>query len=925
MAIEVSGPYKTIEFNPLNELSELRAAVSGASKEDKKLSWYKNAVKDLGKLDAEISANGKVISIDTKRSNKIYSDNVTSFALPVIARSESSSDVAISLLSFRSGFAGEKSVDFKTDSSLALGMTNNISSEDSELKRQRMLAAAFDAHLDTILPWPEQVKPEELPDNVTSLVEEKAKRSRTSELLRAKSAAQMNLWLALGIGGAAVLALVAGGFTDAFGIRTGIKNLVLRESQPVTPVTAPAIPGTTIDANKYANYITSLNFPTEDSEYGFKAHKGGKVEAYLAEFYGATGEDDKFNPHRDALSYEIRKASDTEYTNRYNAGLDLFKKLNTGLGSYPDNDPWVHTRSSTNHVVEFKTLTGEGWKVVFEGIGGEYVAPAVVAESEEKDEEAEVVPASEPTAGPRRGAPAVGPGFQAGPETYMCSDGLKNVADALIKAQANKCIHDSLVGQGVDINKLTGFDGKLSTLISQHPQLRNMFPLNQELAMYVKDGSTVKTMGFQFSDSRPTNLLSGDKIVNVNDEVVVLTDGNQYALFLKRCGNFVFGIPQPKVAETPAPIVIPTATTTSTATVVEVQRPATATPTRTATPVPAVREYVAPAQPPVEIIPTIQPVPPGEGLIFKWCDNTQTGIPRELDSTDFACDANFRVEFLDPSGNIVLHVLDNVRTTNGVARIRSPQPGMLFRAIERLDLLPANLNLLKDDIYGSTVPAGSNIDIRSGNINIAFALNGPDIILPPPPPPVEGRFPVCVDIFGRTENLTLYELRQRVAGLNLGIGNVDLLSVPQLQDILNRRCIVSVTATQTPSPTSTGTPVIFLSSTPTPDMTPTGTPGRPSSPTPAPTNVETLPTLTPVGTRPPTLVTTPTAGKPNTPTSAPTNVETLPTFTKGPTQPVPPTRTAEPQPKTPTAVGTPKTFNSGSGNPPASPTAVRAS
>jgi len=125
------------------------------------------------------------------------------------------------------------------------------------------------------------------------------------------------------------------------------------------------------DVSTYAKYLTTLTFPTEDPNHGWKAHKGGKVEAYLAEFYGATGEDDVFNPQRDAVSYEIRK--DSKFADRYNPGFDFFKKLNTGLGSYPDDDPWVHTRSPRNEVVEFKTLTREGWNEFFKAHGGEYV------------------------------------------------------------------------------------------------------------------------------------------------------------------------------------------------------------------------------------------------------------------------------------------------------------------------------------------------------------------------------------------------------------------------------------------------------------------------------------------------------------------------------------------------------------------------
>ena len=54
--LEISSPVYKREFNPFNERSELKAAISSApkfKKEDKKPLWLKNAEKDLKVLEKD--------------------------------------------------------------------------------------------------------------------------------------------------------------------------------------------------------------------------------------------------------------------------------------------------------------------------------------------------------------------------------------------------------------------------------------------------------------------------------------------------------------------------------------------------------------------------------------------------------------------------------------------------------------------------------------------------------------------------------------------------------------------------------------------------------------------------------------------------------------------------------------------------------
>src|SRR3989344_5835945 len=190
--------YKTIFFDAQKELEDLQAAL-----ETEKSSKHRTEIKkDINRLRKEIS-DGKVITLDAKRSKEVQSDNVVSLGV----NSSSSSNI----------------VEFRPVSKVKVPEGYDafpwLNGDNGEI---------FD------FAWARS----SLPENVVSLVEEKAKRGRVSELLRSKSAGQVNPLLALGIGGAvAGLGLIAAGVFDIFGARTAIWNLTPfgnREQQPIS-------------------------------------------------------------------------------------------------------------------------------------------------------------------------------------------------------------------------------------------------------------------------------------------------------------------------------------------------------------------------------------------------------------------------------------------------------------------------------------------------------------------------------------------------------------------------------------------------------------------------------------------------------------------------------------------------------------------
>lgn len=842
MQVEVSSPYKTIEFNPLKELSELRAAVSGASEADKKLSWYKNAKEDLKHLE-----NDFVITPKFDKKSEEIKPSKNGIVILGSSNNSSSAEYQFTPVTSKKASKGNtrwdefegKVAKAKLNASYLTYLDSDyVKSQDVQYQRDlRELMEKVRANEGRIpdgydaFPWlngwvGDENKDRQYPDNVINLVEERAKRSRLSEILRSRSAGQVGqvpapgwfTWRRAIIGAAGIGLVSLVGVASIWGPGL-VSSITGGGGQEPVPGVAP-IPEA--DGKRFIK----IKFSEADPDY--KDYHNGNIAALrgqMAQGYFEHTSMDKNTP------YELLDKADKKSIEQ---GMNVFRGDNKptylSVGG-AINDEMLVTRDGQGQVIEFN------WRNNLVEYYGQ-VEPKPVStptpEPAQAEPQAEAAPAPEATAVSRReqqreSSRRTDASRQ---ESFMCADGVKSKADAENKVKKDQCLYSKMLGAGFDLNK--PFDS-----VSYIPLSQAGFDLNTEYQMFYKEGNIVKNdLIFTFTDGRATNLRIGDKFVNINQhKVAKFVQDGKVAIMLDWCGNLIFGFEE--IKETPAPTQTPT--TTSAATVIEVKPTSTPEPTRvpaTQTPVPPPAQYVPPAPPPQELIPQ-QPIPPGEGVILKICDNRQAGIPRELDSTDFACDANFRVEFLDPTGNHVLHVLDNVRTTGGIAKITSPQPGMIFRAIERLDLLPAQLNLVRDDIYGRTVPQGANIDLRSGNIDFAWALNGPDVLPPPPPPPppVEGRFPVCLDIFGRTENLTLYELRQRVAGLNLGIGNVDFLSVPQLQEILNRRCVISVT--------STGTPFVIFNPTQTPESQRTSTPTIPPTPDMTPTRPLQTPTTAP--------------------------------------------------------------------------------
>ena len=490
--------YKTIFFDAQKELEDLQAAL-----ETEKSSKHRTEIKkDINRLRKEIS-DGKVITLDAKRSKEVQSDNVVSLGV----NSSSSSNI----------------VEFRPVSKVKVPEGYDafpwLNGDNGEI---------FD------FAWARS----SLPENVVSLVEEKAKRGRVSELLRSKSAGQVNPLLALGIGGAvAGLGLIAAGVFDIFGARTAIWNLTPfgnREQQPISAGSLNLSGLTREELNKYSNYLTSLAFPTEDPTYGWKASKSGKVSAYLAEFYGATGPDDKFDPGKanpeedDTYAYENARSGDTKYADRYNAALDYFRRLNGGLGSYPDSDDWMHTRNSNNQVVQFRTLNNEGWKIFFEENGGVYVTPPADAEAAHTEEE-EVIEELEESGEEVSTASSETQRAQtiqqqrerssiidaSGPESFICRDGVKSVADALNKIKKDQCLYDALVSGGFDISRFN------ESNVSFIPLSQAGLNLNTEYQMTYKSGRAVDSFLVTLTDSGQTNLRIGDKIVNVNQHKVV--------------------------------------------------------------------------------------------------------------------------------------------------------------------------------------------------------------------------------------------------------------------------------------------------------------------------------------------------------------------------------------------------------------------
>src|SRR3989344_5115901 len=153
------------EFNSSKELEELQSAINTATKLDRELAWYKNAEKDLFKLNAEVGE----IKPKITRAEKWQVDR---------------REVLIQRLDSKNSI-----YNLNWQPVAKVPENNRILNELMENVRENngKVPEGYDA-----FPWldndneifdfawaPSSI----LPDNVVSLVEEKAKRSRVSRLL----------------------------------------------------------------------------------------------------------------------------------------------------------------------------------------------------------------------------------------------------------------------------------------------------------------------------------------------------------------------------------------------------------------------------------------------------------------------------------------------------------------------------------------------------------------------------------------------------------------------------------------------------------------------------------------------------------------------------------------------------------------------
>lgn len=498
------------------------------------------------------------------------------------------------------------------------------------------------------------------------------------------------------------------------------------------------------------------------------------------------------------------------------------------------------------------------------------------------------------------------------PDRFICKDGITGVADAIVKAQQNKCLNETLTSRGTDLNNLTGDEGRLSDMFDRNPELRSRFPLNQLLEVYVKVDQSkehptgIATLKFMFVDHGQTDLIGPMKKISIYDEkgMVVLYDGNMYALLMKMCGNLILEVTPQKVPEAVTPTITPTRPIGKQ----EIPAPPppellVRTPTRTPTPTPPppTSTPIPPTPMPVEqyqppFVPPQQPLSPqiiphierGPMQVIKGLDFNGNGDCRDdvFVSSPEKAGFHFRFHWMvqTDKGRFLQEIAQDAWTDiNGIAKgdyrfVLPPDADPQIREALRIfwvEEVEAKPGWLKEQ------------GIRYGRVGLDVA--NPDLapILPIFCDLRVAAVPTAIATSTSTPSPTPTTI---IRGFTPGPTETGTATVTVTPGI-------NLTATIGPSPTETGTP------TPGPSPTPSETPTP--SPTLAPGETRTVtPTATATFTPTPTATLVP--GETPRPTETPTAIFTP---TSSPTEVPTPERTATPTPAfTATFTATPSPF-----------------
>lgn len=451
-------------------------------------------------------------------------------------------------------------------------------------------------------------------------------------------------------------------------------------TRPPTPTTVTAVTPTPVEPNDYI----LIKFEHPDDHYekelgnGYIASLRGQTEAALAAYYGpeVVGEDGVLDFEEDTGKWEEAKGKNPQETeSQIEKIIRWFKQKNPNVPHFFDprrpgsiNDDLLIT--SVPAVPEIRTFK---WPKNLASVVGRYTASpdTVVAE------------VSGPQARTER--PRLTGVDASRPESFICPSPLRNEADLVIRARADRCLSEILKDQGINVSRLTEQNIARSTYkelekaverFGLSPQeVRGMFPIDKIVQMFAQKNGIKGIINVLFTESR-VNPKEGR--FSTNEIVYLIHQDGRTIVVRETCVNPI--LPAKKIivevtaTPTPAPTLTPTA-----------MPEATATPTPTPTSTPAVPESPTPTLTPT-LTPTPTPTPTAiSTATIEIPKDRAVVIKREDINGDGRCDfweprmANVIIDLVYEDGRIDRVVTDPAGIGFGSLLPR----GVRFSAIER--------------------------------------------------------------------------------------------------------------------------------------------------------------------------------------------------------------------------------------------------
>jgi hypothetical protein len=313
---------------------------------------------------------------------------------------------------------------------------------------------------------------------------------------------------------------------------------------------------------------------------GYILNVEGKVAAHMAEYYFGIDKFDPENPeHMEA--YDEYKAQDSKLVDyMITAGTAEWLRNNADKEVLPVEleGHWVATRDEAGKPVVYNEYTPAE-------LTNQYANYKIAYDAEVAASQAKQPGLGDATRLPRAGdnlGVTLPNNYDGGrTESNICKNGLTSEADVMQKIQNLQCLHDTLVKQGMNLEKVTVKRTTLRETVAIGTK-------SMEVAIAVpKTAANPSGIGFLRNVSlaeiavSKNDLRSVNKVMSLDTPVYLVTDGEVIARLMAQCGNIVLpgeSVPTPVTQPSKTPTSIPTATSTATAT-----ETATATHTSTAT------------------------------------------------------------------------------------------------------------------------------------------------------------------------------------------------------------------------------------------------------------------------------------------------------------------------------------------------------